>query len=167
MTQDQHLGTITETLLNLYLDLPANPHRDPSPGPLAEDLVRNARLLNQLLGSPAFRYVIRHLSTREKRPLLRPLRAQPGNPNRKPQREAVDPNLCRLHALTTPALQDEDPEDRQFRGQMRELVYTAANFSEANDWGPFRPDGTVDWVLTDALSTVMCRSDDSLRRLRR
>ena len=38
---------------------------------------------------------------------------------------------------------------------MREVVYSANNFTEKNDWGPFQTDGTVDWVLTDALATVM------------
>lgn len=41
---------------------------------------------------------------------------------------------------------------------MRELVYSQKNFTEGNDWGPFTPDGKVDWVLVDALGSVMSES---------
>lgn len=38
---------------------------------------------------------------------------------------------------------------------MREVVYTASNYSESNDYGPFKSDGSVDWSLMDAISSVM------------
>lgn len=41
---------------------------------------------------------------------------------------------------------------------MRELVYSQKNFTESNDWGPFTSDGKVDWVLVDALGSVMSES---------
>lgn len=48
---------------------------------------------------------------------------------------------------------------------MRELVYSQKNFTERNDWGPFTPDGKVDWVLVDALGSVMSESKNISSRL--
>lgn len=48
---------------------------------------------------------------------------------------------------------------------MRELVYSQKNFTDSNDWGPFTPDGKVDWVLVDALGSVMSESKKFLPRL--
>lgn len=48
---------------------------------------------------------------------------------------------------------------------MRELVYSQKNFTEMNDWGPFTPDGKVDWVLVDALGSVMSESKTLSARL--
>lgn len=87
--------------------------------------------------------------------MLRPLRGQIGNPNRRPIREVINPNLSRLHAILCPEYNKDEIEDRQHRGWMREVVYTASNYSESNDYGPFKPDGSVDWSLMDAISSVM------------
>jgi hypothetical protein len=115
----------------------------------------NGDLLDAILHSETFAHMYYSLSTRETKPQLRPLRGQPGNPNRRGHREAVNPDLCRLHVLLAPDFDPTDLEQRAFRGYLREVVYSAMNFTERNDWGPFHPDGTVDWVLVDAIGTIM------------
>jgi hypothetical protein len=61
----------------------------------------------------------------------------------------------RLHALLPPVYEHDNAVNRQMRGWLRELVYTGNNYGEDNDWGPFKPDGTVNWSLLDAISFIM------------
>lgn len=68
------------------------------------------------------------------------------------------PKLAKLHTLLPPRYDENEEQDREWRGFMRELVYSQKNFTERNDWGPFTPDGKVDWVLVDALGSVMSES---------
>lgn len=146
------MDIIADTLLEMYLDLPAITPSSPDP---SHHSGRNVDFLTNFLSSEAFHHVMLHLSSREIPSTLRQLRHQPGNPNRKAQREAQNPKLNRLATLICPSYLERVDEDRRYRGRMREIVYTASNFYEENDWGPFHPDGTVDWVLVDALSCVM------------
>ncbi|ORX39215.1 hypothetical protein BD324DRAFT_641367 [Kockovaella imperatae] len=150
-----HLDLIASTLLDLYLDLPATTAPSSSDeDPLETDESPNGILLSSLLQSEGFRDLYFEHSTTETKPLLRPLRAQPGNPNRQVQRRAVNADLMRLHVLLSPDFSDEEVH-RQQRGWLREMVYGASNYSVENDWGPFNPDGTVDWTLVDAVGSVM------------
>lgn len=130
----------------MYLDLPV------------EGDTLNAPLLELALRSPAFIHIYNNHSNASVKPLLRPLRGQPGNPNRRSQREVLNPNLMRLHVLLPPDFDNENAVDRQMRGWLRELVYTGNNYGEDNDWGPFKPDGTVAWSLVDAIGSVMSGS---------
>lgn len=148
--EDENLDLIADTLLQMYLDLPGI-----SPDSPARGSSRNVDFLSEFLTSEAFRLVMLHLSSREIPSTLRQLRHQPGNPNRRPQRQARNSKLNRLATLVTPDLEETSADDRNYRGRMREIVYNASNFHEGNEWGPFHSDGTVDWVLVDALSCVM------------
>jgi len=168
--QREHIDVIAQTLLDIYLDLPSlrADRSDLQPGEDDEDdadedddtsnvpsACRNADLLDRLLWTDAFkRLVLQSNATTTFRP-LRPLRSQPGNPLRRPQREVINHNLSRLHILLTPELDFDDEAHLDFRGFMREVVYTATNFTKANDWGPFHKDGTVDWALVQAIGVVM------------
>lgn len=129
----------------MYLDLPS----------AGDGEVMNTTPLENTLRSPAFTYLYNNYSNQTVKPLLRPLRGQPGNPNRRAQREILNPDLMRLHALLPPTYVHENAVDRQMRGWLRELVYTGNNYGEDNDWGPFKSDGTVNWSLVDAISFVM------------
>lgn len=134
---------------------PTDPTDPADSRPPVADECLNGDLLDAILHSETFAHMYYSLSTRETKPQLRPLRGQPGNPNRRGHREAVNPDLCRLHVLLAPDFDPTDLEQRAFRGYLREVVYSAMNFTERNDWGPFHPDGTVDWVLVDAIGTIM------------
>ena len=117
----------------------------------------NAPILESVLRSDTFQHIYLHQSTRETKKLLRPLRSQPGNPNRRSMRESINPNLSRLHVLLCPEYQVGNDLHREKRGYLRELVYSASNFTEKNDYGPFHEDGTVNWVLVDAIGSVMSK----------
>ncbi|WVR08856.1 hypothetical protein IAU60_005915 [Kwoniella sp. DSM 27419] len=148
----QHFDLICETLLDMYLDLPAAP-ADFDPG--EQDPPRNSTLLTTYLRTPLFRHLNQHCSLTETKPLLRPLPNQPPNSARRPARTVINPAISRLHALLPPDFDDGEDDDRAWRGYMREVVYTAKNFQERNDWGPFTDDGKVEWPLVDAVSSVM------------
>jgi hypothetical protein len=61
----------------------------------------------------------------------------------------------RLHVLLPPDFDSDDELHATTRGRLREMVYSAGNYGESNDWGPFMSDGTVNWGLVDAIGTVM------------
>ncbi len=146
--------------MDMYLDLPAS--NDPTPStlnPLGKDETINGHLLELILRSEAFQHIYLNLSTRETKPLLRPLRDQPGNPNRRAHREVVNPHISRLHVLLSPDFIHDDLVHRQHRGYLREVVYSAPNFQHRNDWGPFTDEGKVDWTLVDAIGSVMSELD--------
>lgn len=154
------LDTICETLLGLYLDLPplSDERQDDTPtqSRQREEIESlNADILEPILRSPAFDHLTLRHSTRTTRPHLRPLSGQMGNPLRRITREAVSPVLSRLHALLPPTLDENDAVHATYRGYLRELVYSAINFKEENDWAPLKTDGRVDWVLVDAISSIM------------
>lgn len=130
----------------MYLDLPP---------PGIDNEALNITPLETALRSSTFTHIFNNYSNQSVKPLFRPLRGQPGNPNRRAQREVLNPDLMRLHALLPPRFEHEDAVDRQMRGWLRELVYTASNYGEHNDWGPFKSDGTVDWSLVDAIGSIM------------
>ena len=132
----------------MYLDLPAD----------GEGEAMNIPPLESALRSPAFSHLFNNYSNQSVKPLLRPLRGQPGNPNRRAQREVLNPDLMRLHSLLPPLRDTENAVDRQMRGWLRELVYTGSNYGQDNDWGPFKSDGTVNWSLVDAISFIMSKS---------
>lgn len=152
VTQSSHVDRIVETLLQMYLDLPVDGD------------AQNIALLEMALRSPAFTHLYNNYSNQSVKPLLRPLRGQPGNPNRRAQREVLNPDLMRLHVLLPPRFDHEDPVDRQMRGWLRELVYTSSNHDEDNDWGPFKTDGTVNWSVVDAVGSVMSGSLSLVQR---
>jgi len=155
--QEAYFDRIVTTLLDLYLDLPAL--ADDEDGANGSDTeARNTAPLVDFLRSPAFEYIILKLSLKETRPSLRPLRGQPANPNRRLQRNILSSELSRLHLLLPPLMGDNEEEHRQYRGAMREIVYSAANFTENNDYAPLDRDGKVDWKLLDAIGTVMSGS---------
>ena len=135
----------------MYLDLPASSDFNP----LGTEETANGHLLQTILRSLAFQHVYLNLSTRETKPLLRPLRDQPGNPNRRTHREVVNPDLSRLHVLLSPEFSHDDLVHRHHRGYLREVVYSGGNFQYRNDWGPFTEEGKLDWPLVDAIGSVM------------
>lgn len=155
--QEPHLERIVTTMLDLYLDLPARPDEDDIDDE-ADTEARNTAPLVDFLRSPAFEYIILKLSLKETLPSLRPLRGQAANPNRRPQRNMHSSALSRLHLLLPPSIDESDDEQRQYRGAMREIVYSAPNFREENDYAPLDRDGKVDWKLLDAIGTVMSAS---------
>ncbi|KAK8844022.1 hypothetical protein IAR55_006815 [Kwoniella newhampshirensis] len=150
----QHLDLVLETLLEMYLDLPAAPDQN-NTNPHATHESRNVYFLNPYLNSPLFTYIYHHLRLAEVKQVLRPLPGQAGNPNRRTVRRVINPVLSRLHCLVPPDYDDANSEDREWRGYVREVVYSGKNYQEKNDWGPFHPDGKVDWTLVDAISSVM------------
>lgn len=142
--------------MEMYLDLPAS--NDPCPSafnPFGKEETVNGHMLESILRSDAFQHVYLNLSTQETKPVLRPLSGQPGNPNRRAHREAVNPELSRLHALLSRDFSHDELIHRQHRGFLREVVYSAGNFQHRNDWGPFTDEGKVDWTLVDAIGSVM------------
>jgi hypothetical protein len=60
-----------------------------------------------------------------------------------------------MHALLSPNFSQEDASHRSHRGFLREVVYGSQNYWDGNDWGPFTPQGKVDWKLVDAIASVM------------
>ncbi|WWD21323.1 hypothetical protein CI109_105807 [Kwoniella shandongensis] len=150
----RHLDLVLETLLDMYLDLPASVSYENS-DPHATHDSRNVHFLNSYLRTPLFAYIYHHLRLAETKQVLRPLPGQVGNPNRRTDRRVMNPILSRLHCLMPPEYDDATVEDREWRGYVREVVYNGKNFQERNDWGPFREDGKVDWTLVDAISSVM------------
>lgn len=44
---------------------------------------------------------------------------------------------------------------QQNLGQHRQIAYSIAHYNERNDFGPLRPDGTVNWPVLDAIAAVM------------
>jgi hypothetical protein len=88
-------------------------------------------------------------------PTLRVLRNQTASTRRRSTREDVHVGLSMLHCLLPPDYESESEMHRVHRGHLRETVYTDTNFTVLNDWGPFTPEGGVDWRLLDAISTVM------------
>lgn len=156
--QETHLDRIVSTLLDLYLDLPARSPDDGDEKDEADAEARNSAPLVDFIRSPAFEHIVLKLSLKETLPSLRPLRGQAANPNRRAQRHMHSPDLSRLHLLLPPSMDDNEDEHRQYRGAMREIVYSAANFGEENDYAPLDREGKVDWKLLDAIGTVMSES---------
>lgn len=164
---------ICETLLDMYIDLPSIPEKnnnkelnersmddhetedDNADTDASSVESKNIALLRTCLSSPLFEFMALRTSLKETTPILRPLPSRSGCPLRRTVREPVNPIFSRLHCLLPPTLHEEIPLHREYRGYMRETVYTAKNYQEANEWAPLKPDGTVDWRLVDALSTVM------------
>ena len=145
--------------MDMYLDLPSSGcSSGTAPSCMGYEETNNSQIIEWILRSDAFQYMYLNLSTRETKPLLRPLRAQPGNPNRRTHKEVVNPQLSRLHVLLSPDFKHDILAHRQHRGYLREVVYSAGNFQQRNDWGPFTEDGKVDWTLLDAIGSVMSPS---------
>lgn len=139
----------------MYLDLPTFPPNTSLNSLLFGSKENHVALLG-LLESKAFWHLCYNCSREETPSQLRALRSQPSNPNRRTVKRVINPALSRLHLLVGPdAWEDAFPEHVAHKGFLRELVYTATHYREANDWGPFHEDGTVDWVLLDALGTIM------------
>lgn len=40
-------------------------------------------------------------------------------------------------------------------GQYKKITYNIRNYSHSNDFGPFNPDGTVNWSIVDAIAQTM------------
>jgi hypothetical protein len=147
---------IATVLNDLYIDLPPIPNiGEAELANLDEPSPPNAILLESILRSAIWDHITYNLSTRDTRPLLRPLRDQPGNPNRRTVRESISPLLSKMHVMLSPDFCQEDEKHRQHRGFLREVVYSAQNYWEGNDWGPFTTEGKVDWKLVDAVGSVM------------
>lgn len=151
--QESDIDRIAHTLLSLYLDLP--PDADPEcedPFVFFASRTRNAPLLSKLLYGKALRHLYLHSSPS----------GAPGHGHNLRRKGGLHPGLSRLHCLMTTELDDDHGRIgvyrkvlRNHRGLMRETCYAARNFRSRNDWGPFLPDGRVDWGLLNALSTVM------------
>lgn len=141
------MSTPIPILIDTDEDDTAEESEDPTP--------LNTSILEPILRSPLFHHIYHTLALRLTKPLLRPLRAQPGNPNRRAQHEVVNKDLMRLHVLLPPDFDSDDESHAITRGRLREMVYSAGNYGESNDWGPFKSDGKVDWGLVDAIGTVM------------
>ncbi|WVO22498.1 uncharacterized protein IAS62_003828 [Cryptococcus decagattii] len=176
----QHLDRICGALLDMYMDLPAT-----STGLIScseTDDVRhfysskpalNPSVLSYLLSSPCFSHLYNHYRILPSSPppaqRLRPRPNSSSNTNVNASANptlplhsvgghiqvCTHPKLAKLHTLLPPKYDENNEEDREWRGFMRELVYSQKNFTESNDWGPFTSDGKVDWVLVDALGSVM------------
>jgi hypothetical protein len=112
-------------------------------------LSRGERRLEALLHLPGFNSLYRDGATHplhryDERPVFQNGRAWYPRPRRK----VVNPLLCRLHLLRMDAQQHRC-------GWLRNLVYCV---DQMWDQAPFLPDGTVDWALTDAAGSLMCKS---------
>lgn len=158
--QESDVDRIANTLLGLYLDLPAD--ADPDSGnPFAffAARTRNVPLLTPLLYGKALRHLYLHTQTN---------RLEGGHNLRR--KNGLHPGLSRLHCLMTTELDDDHGRIgvyrkvlRNHRGLMRETCYSARNFKSRNDWGPFTPQGKVEWGLLNALSTVMSEFSSLVR----
>ncbi|KAK4685719.1 hypothetical protein P7C73_g4430, partial [Tremellales sp. Uapishka_1] len=157
-----HLDLICSTLLELYVDLPASLIEDDTEGTIATSAFAradslNGPLLEMALRSELFAHIYYHLIMKEFTPQLRELPNinQSARPLRKRRKEVVDARWSRLHVLLSPDFQHEDPTHRSHRGYLREVVYSAKNYSSKNDWAPLDEEGKVDWNLVDAVGFVM------------
>jgi hypothetical protein len=129
---------------------------DASTAPTAsESESKNATTLHSYLVSPVFQHLVLHCATRETQPILRPIPGRLGSPLRRTFREIINPNLSRLHCLLPPNLERDDKLQCDYRGFVRELVYSSSHYQERNEWAPLDERGRVDWRLVDAISTVM------------
>ncbi|OWZ39488.1 hypothetical protein C356_04100 [Cryptococcus neoformans c45] len=178
----QHLDRICDTLLDMYMDLPASfPGLGDDPSCLEADNFNrfysskpalNSSVLSYLLSSPCFSDLYHHYRILPSSPQpIQRLRSRPSSSSnndnaiespaltfhsvRLQVQVCTHPKLAKLHTLLPPRYDENEEQDREWRGFMRELVYSQKNFTERNDWGPFTPDGKVDWVLVDALGSVM------------
>lgn len=124
----------------------------------AETEPLNTALLHSLLSSPLFEHLVLHCATRDTKPLLRPIPGRMGSPLRRTCREIINPTLSRLHCLLPPNLDRGDKLQCDYRGFVRELVYSSQYYQERNEWAPLDERGRVDWKLVDAISTVMSES---------
>jgi len=59
----------------------------------------------------------------------------------------------RLHLLY--GLTHREAHSRFARCEARQLVYDWSSVSEATDFGPFRPDGNINWQLLEAVGSLM------------
>lgn len=156
------MDRISSSLIGLYLDLP--PDADPdSEDPFAffASRTRNAPILTQLLYGKTLRHLYLHTQTS---------RLEGGHNLRR--KNGLHPGLSRLHCLMTTELDDDHGRIgvyrkvlRNHRGLMRETCYSSRNFKSRNDWGPFTPQGKVEWGLLNALSTVMSKYDPTFSML--
>jgi hypothetical protein len=137
---------IAATLLQMYLDLPAD--EDPL----------NVVALEAALRSDTFQHIYYNHAFRVIPPSrnLRPRRDTRSQYREK--HEVVYPDLLRLHVLLAPSFDQEVAEQRKVRGWLREIVYTGSNYGEWNDWGPFDAEGRVNWGMVDAIGSVMSGS---------
>ncbi|ODN76879.1 hypothetical protein L202_05466 [Cryptococcus amylolentus CBS 6039] len=169
----RHLDLICDTLLDMYLDLPSTAedecqHHQDSPRPYRPRASKNTPILTYLCSSPLFIHLYRNhrlCPQSPGHPRLRPLAGARQIPQwsvRRQIRTHTNPKLARLHTLLPPHFDENDEADREWRGFMRELVYSIKGFSEANDHGPFHADGTVDWVICDAVGSVMMSNADEV-----
>ncbi|WRT69300.1 uncharacterized protein IL334_006284 [Kwoniella shivajii] len=147
-----HMDLIASTLLDMFLDLPpSETNLDPS----VNDEPSNSTLLSTWLRSSLFSHLYRNCSLSETEPSLRPLSGQSGNPRRRSTKKVLNPTISRLHCLLPPEYNEDFKADREWRGYVREVVYSIKNYQKRNDWGPFTEEGKVDWTLVDAVSSVM------------
>ncbi|OCF78871.1 hypothetical protein I204_00815 [Kwoniella mangroviensis CBS 8886] len=154
----QHIDLIIPTLLNMYLDIsPTTPSSDPS----TADDSPNSTLLSTWLRSSLFKHIYESQYFTEPEPTTSyQLRSSP----KRIKRKTVESVISQLHCLIPPAYDDDTREDREWRGFMRRTVYNAKNFEEENDYGPFTPDGKVNWELIDAISSVMmCNAQELIK----
>lgn len=160
--QSANRDFVADTLLQMALDVPPMPEdleESPSSSTDAPNKTStNIHELQGLLATPAFYHLCYHCSKAETQPQLRPLRSQPSSLLRRPVKKVINPVLSRLHAISASHLEQGGSDRAEHRGFLRSLVYSAKNYREANDWGPFHEDGTVDWALFDAIASVMSRS---------
>ncbi|WWC90979.1 uncharacterized protein L201_005918 [Kwoniella dendrophila CBS 6074] len=150
---NQHIGLISSTLMDVYLDLPPTSESyDPS---TSSDSL-NTEILSNWIRSSLFKHMY------ESEYFVKPEFGTPtaykeklrGNQKRK-RRNMIDPIISRLHCLIRSEYNDESSEDREWRGFIRESIYNTRNYHKKNDWGPFKEDGKVDWNLLDAISSAM------------
>lgn len=141
----------------MYLDLPpvADDRDTPVSQVYTDEDALNVSMLESILRSDMWSYLYYNLSIAQSKQSLRPLN-NPANPNRRPQKTVINPIISRLHSLLSPDFDGED-EHRQHRGWLREVVYSGSNFTQRNDWAPLTEDGKVNWVIVDAISSVMSR----------
>ncbi|WVQ81288.1 hypothetical protein IAT38_003411 [Cryptococcus sp. DSM 104549] len=163
----KHFDLICDTLLDLYLDAPPalNYYPNHPVDPNATSYSTNCELLEGLIESPLFVDLYHHhikatMPTPPHEPSLRPYpsagaSASAMRTQRPEDRLRTSPKLARLHCFLPPIYDKDDDRDREWRGEVRKVVYSAKNFGDWNDWGPFTRDGKIDWVLMDALGSVM------------
>ncbi|WVQ74444.1 hypothetical protein IAR50_004045 [Cryptococcus sp. DSM 104548] len=167
----KYIDLICDTLLDMYLDLPhieEDEYPEESQTSYHPRASKNTPILSYLCSSPLFIHIYRKhrlCPQSPNHPRLRPLAGARQIPQWSVRRQIkiqTNPKLARLHTLLPPHFDENDEADREWRGFMRELVYSIKGFSEANDYGPFHTDGTVDWVICDAVGSVMMSNADEV-----
>ena len=129
---------MASTMLDWYLDLPSPSRPDQGTQRLLGKFIE--KLLSKIHDHLVPKEILRGF-----RPSTRALKAWV---------EMLTPSVARLEIIKPPFLRSL-PTQELYGAYLRGIVRTSTNFTALHERGPFKVDGTVDWLLTNAISCVI------------